>query len=278
MGVFYGNRTTPSLSSGPRALTGRLQEVPLAAVAIPKGPPAQTAASRRQGGRHAGPGARQAGHDGPVARALEGRHAHRGRDAAQGQVHHLRPQGEEVPEEHPQCVSAVSCIALPLPGPRLTFCRAAKVDQSLAKTQPAGLLSLEPPDLPSRTVCLLCALERRRERPDTHQTSGKGSRRTVLPRFGREGRLPTGRHILHITGTGEGDMVVMCRESLRAPKTPNTHACSCQHIRTYCHVGLDATHTRQLWCVRASVEAAVRPRYRRRRYSVFMTTSPVQAR
>ena len=83
-------------------LANPAQEDTVAALAVPEGAPAPAAPGRRRRGRHARPGPEEAGRDPQVPRRLEGHHAHRGRDAAQGQVHHVRPQGEEVSEGHTQ--------------------------------------------------------------------------------------------------------------------------------------------------------------------------------
>ena len=72
----------------------------MATFTVPEGAAEAAAPGRRRRGRHAGPGAKEAGRDAQGPRRLEGHHAHRGRDAAQGQVHHVRPQGEALSEGH----------------------------------------------------------------------------------------------------------------------------------------------------------------------------------
>lgn len=81
-------------------------EDPLAAVQVPEEAAEAPPPRRRLGGRDARDGAGQEGRDAQGRREVEGRDAHRGGDAAQGQIHHLRPEGEEVPEGHTQYVCA----------------------------------------------------------------------------------------------------------------------------------------------------------------------------
>ncbi|KZL77233.1 hypothetical protein CT0861_01603, partial [Colletotrichum tofieldiae] len=108
-------------------------EDPLAAVQVPEAAPAPAPPGRRRRGRDGGRGACQEGRDGRRTGAVEGRDADRGGDAAAGQVHHVRPQGEEVPQGHSQ---------------------ASQVDESFAEIEPARLLN----DIVSR-VWMGCWLE-----------------------------------------------------------------------------------------------------------------------
>ncbi|KAH8194865.1 hypothetical protein TruAng_010977 [Truncatella angustata] len=84
------------IQSDESALQRSAVEDPMAPVQVPEDQTTKKTAGRRLGRRDAGRGAGQARGVPQEPRGLEAGDAHRGRDAAQGQVHHVRPQGEEV--------------------------------------------------------------------------------------------------------------------------------------------------------------------------------------
>lgn len=98
------NKKTATMSAVPNQFhpSTEMQEDPLAPLALPEAPPPQAATGGRQRRGHHQPGTEQAGGDAQGSREVEGRDAAGGGDAAQGQVHHLRPQGEEVPQRNTQ--------------------------------------------------------------------------------------------------------------------------------------------------------------------------------
>ncbi len=85
------------------------QETNVAPLESAEGTTAQTPAAGGQGGRHRQrrPAAER-GRGRKGGRPLVQRDAARGGDAAQGQVHHLRSQGEALPQGHPQSVVTVT--------------------------------------------------------------------------------------------------------------------------------------------------------------------------